>query len=130
MDNAQQRRHLAIHDLQEKLKYAYAVHIKLLIPGLIKARCLGCEIEHPSQTKHICCMFPIDTQLELCFDEALNTVDEKAVLALWKEIRPIVPEEWLQQTKLTDPNYRDHIWKKTPQFIDGVQAIISDILMD
>ena len=129
MDNAQQRR-LAIHDLQEKLKYAYAVHIKPLIPGLIKTRCLGCEIEHPSQTQHICCMFPIDTQLELCFDDALNTVDEKAVLALWKEIRPTVPEEWLQQTKLTDPNYRDHIWKKTPQFIDGVQAIISDILMD
>ena len=127
---ANTQKYIAIHDLQEKLKYAYAVHIKALIPELMRNKCSGCEIDHPSQVKHICCMMDFDTQFELCFDEALMMLDEKKVLTLWEEIRPSVPEAWLIQSKLTDFNYRVYDLTHSSHFVHGVQAIIRDILMD
>lgn len=57
----------------------FAQQVRTGLGELVKKYCYGCEVDHPSQTHHTCLMWTELEHLDAYFEEALETVDRKAV---------------------------------------------------
>ena len=65
------------------VKFASKLRKKIL--ELSEKHCYGCGVGHPSQVQHSCLMWSEGEHLEAHFEEALISIDKKAVLNMWRE---------------------------------------------
>ena len=64
------------------MKKTLAGHIACGVAVLLKLRCNGCEIDHPSQLQHDC-LLPDDILIYTHFNEAVKKVNATAVIRVW-----------------------------------------------
>ncbi len=58
------------------LKMLFAKHILKELPEIVKEKCFGCQVDHPSQLQHdVCLMMTKAEKIEVCFDTALEQVN-------------------------------------------------------
>ena len=70
--------------IADLLKWSYVIRLRLVMNSVAKKYCNGCHYDHPSQLEHdVCVMMPFQEQVDKWFDEALQTVDEDAVIGHW-----------------------------------------------
>ena len=74
-------------DFDLALAQSYAVHLRPIIPSVARNLCYGCVVNHPSQVQHdICILMNEEERILHCLSEALQLVDEKKILKLFKRI--------------------------------------------
>ena len=62
------------------MKMLFAKHILKELPEIVKEKCFGCQVDHPSQLQHdVCLMMTKAEKIEVCFDTALARVNEVEV---------------------------------------------------
>ena len=70
--------------------FIYAQAMLAIKWTVIKNKCYGCQIDHPSQTEHDCIMmdFRMDDEysIDIYFEEMLTEVDEVKILLAWEEL--------------------------------------------
>lgn len=109
--------------MEEKLKLAYAKCMVEYIPALVKWRCRGCNLldintgelyDHPSQDQHdVCLTMSLAEKIDLCFDEALEEVDDTEELYLFwfKELAQMdPPPNFLEYSKYLSKDWRQVDW--------------------
>ena len=106
-------------DIADLFKWSYALHLRSMMSTIAMKYCHGCRYDHPSQLEHeVCVLMPFEEQVDKWFDEALQTVDEDAVIGHWfgrlGQIHPTV--RYHEVSKYLDPAYRlqewmNHEWK-------------------
>ena len=68
-------------DIADLLKWSHALCLRSLMSMIAKKYCNGCHYAHPSQLEHdVCVTMPFEEQVDNWFEEALQTVDEDAVI--------------------------------------------------
>lgn len=65
------------------LKYLYARMVLDFLTDVVN--CLGCEVNHPSQTQHTCLMWTNMEHLDIYFDVAYKKIDEKDIVSRMKD---------------------------------------------
>ena len=65
------------------LKYLYARMVLDFLTDVVN--CLGCEVNHPSQTQHTCLMWTNMEHLDIYFDVAYKKIDEKDIASRMKD---------------------------------------------
>ena len=71
-------------DIADLLKWSYALRLRSMMSMIAKKYCNGCHYTHSSQLEHdVCVMMPFEEQVDNWFEEALQTVDEDAVIGHW-----------------------------------------------
>ena len=69
-------------DIADLLKWSYALRLWSLMNMIAKKYRNGCHYAHPSQLEHdVCVMMTFEEQVDNWFEEALQTVDEDAVIS-------------------------------------------------
>ena len=117
-------RGIVIADL---LKWSYAMRLRLVMSSVAKKYCNGCHYDHPSQLEHdVCVMMPFEEQVDKWFDEALQTVDEDAVIGHWfGTLGPIHPTvRYHEVSKYLDPIYRLE-WMNSEWKLDVKNRLVS-----
>ena len=71
--------------LSTVLLFSLAEVIEGMIEKLKKATCAGCEIDHPSQTRHTCIMRDDQEHLNMHFDRVYDSFKLLDVLKVYKE---------------------------------------------
>ena len=79
--------------LEDKLKDAYLQYILPELRPVAKDKCFDCLMEEPDMTKHeICHNLTNEELVDYCFNEALDRVNENAVIGTWfgmlKDLQP------------------------------------------
>lgn len=82
-----QFRHQLQHDvclLKKDLNACVLEEIGIHRADLVKERCFGCSVDHPSQIQHdMCCMTSPEEQIELLTEDALLRVNADEVWNKW-----------------------------------------------
>ena len=60
--------------------------MQVKINQLTTEGCHGCQIDHPSQRRHACCMLDLDERVLMYFDEAFSFIDSEFILPALKEV--------------------------------------------
>ena len=69
-----------IEEKMNCMKLLYAKHVIKVLPEIIKEKCFGCQVEHPSQKHHdVCLMMEKDEKIEICMDDALQRINEEEI---------------------------------------------------
>ena len=115
-------------DIADLLKWSYALHLRLLMSMIAKKYCNGCHYAHPSQLEHdVCVMMPFEEQVDNWFEEALQTVDEDAVIGHWfgtlGQIHPTV--RYHEVSKYLDPVYQLEEWMNLEWKLDVKNRLVS-----
>ena len=51
--------------------------------SVARRHCCGCEVDHPSQSRHSCLMWPVAEKVCTYFDEIVDCVDADSVTRRW-----------------------------------------------
>lgn len=94
-------------EILRMLKESYAEVMHPMIMTMIKERCFGCQVDHPSQVQHdICTMTEYEDQIDMFFQEAfegaLNDVRSKWLEKVNHRFQYKVPNCLLK--------FRDDVW--------------------
>jgi hypothetical protein len=88
--------------LDERLSTLYASALVRNIETVSRKYCYGCEVQHPSQTKHSCVMWDTNNKLRAHFAELVDSVDVDELVQQWcKEVESLpLPPGYLELYKL------------------------------
>ena len=80
------------------MKMLLAKHILKVLPDVVKEKCYGCQVDHPSPKQHnVCLMMTNDEKVEVCLDTALARVN---AFDIYEEFLALFPEV-LQEAETT-----------------------------
>ena len=111
MDLSTVTQQMRLNQVEDTLMFAYADVMRNIMPQVIKTSCYGCNLldiesgtlySHPSPEFHNICHLEKEEQTAMCFDMALEKVDdsEEVYLAWFKELEkmdpPASPEEFVK----------------------------------
>ena len=72
----------------------YIKHLLKILPQVIKDKCYGCQVDHPSQRHHdVCLMMTTEEKIEVCLETALTRLDHHEIYREYQEKYPDVDED-------------------------------------
>ena len=75
------------------MKMLYAKHILKVFPDIVKEKCYGCQVNHPSQKHHdVCLQMTNAEKVEICLDTALARVNDFEIYEEFLDFFPEVSE--------------------------------------
>ena len=92
---------------QKALEHAvYNAYVKVLREPLwevIRGKCYGCQIDHPSQNQHVCLLMTYDEQVDCFLEEALKRVNKNRLRKEWMaEIATVFPNQNISHILLNE----------------------------
>lgn len=127
---------IRLNYIEDMLTLAYARCMAEEIPDLVKKKCYGCNLidiqtgelyDHPSQQHHnVCLMMDLEQKVELCFNDALDKIDdtEELYLTWFEELGKMDPPAgYMEYTKYCCQDWRRLNWM-TSTWRDEVTEII------
>ena len=106
--------HDNLHGIDVALAEAFAEHLPPRIREIVRRRCYGCSINHPSQKNHdVCLMMDPEEQIRSCLDEALESVDIREVLVTFRaNSNVLVIPLYLESSYWWRRQFNDPCWKE------------------
>ena len=100
---------MKIEEKMNCMKLLYAKHVIKVLPEIIKEKCFGCVVDHPSQKHHnVCLMMEKDEKIEICMDDALQRINEEEI---FNEFLDLFPREHTYTTHDPSNFYDYEEWK-------------------
>ena len=110
VDEVQQS--IFVTTLDSVLNFCYAEQIFKNTNEVANSKCRGCEVDHPSQTRHQCLMLCQYGKLEFYFEDILESIDQYEVIRKWKQQVSVmnIPSDFVDMYSLK-VNCKD--WRET-----------------